>query len=54
VEERCRNLPVGALHVERFAPKARPAPDPLREIAFEAVLQRSGRTMARPAGSVDP
>jgi ferredoxin-NADP reductase len=50
VEERCRTLPVGALHVERFAPKARPAPDPLREIAFEAVLQRSGRTVPVPPG----
>jgi ferredoxin-NADP reductase len=50
LEERCRAWPAGALHVERFAPKALPAPDPAGEIAFEAVLQRSGRTVAVPPG----
>jgi ferredoxin-NADP reductase len=50
VEERCRDWPPGALHVERFAPKAQPATDPLTEIAFEAVLQRSGRAVRVPPG----
>jgi ferredoxin-NADP reductase len=50
VEERCRDWPAGTLHVERFAPKSQPAPDPLAEIAFEAVLQRSGHTVLVPPG----
>lgn len=46
VEERCRNWPTGALHVERF--KARQAnPDAASE-GFELVLHRSGLTLTVP------
>ncbi|NJC71382.1 oxidoreductase [Planosporangium thailandense] len=50
VEQRCAAWPAGALHVERFAAKPRPAADPDQEAAFEVVLRRTGRTVTVPAG----
>jgi ferredoxin-NADP reductase len=47
VEERCRDRwPAGALHVERFAPKAAGAP--VRAGQFEVELSRSGLTLEVP------
>jgi ferredoxin-NADP reductase len=46
VEERCGDWPPGALHVERFAPRAVTAA-PAR--SFEVVLARSGLTLQVPA-----
>jgi len=47
VERQCAGWPAGALHVERFTPKAvEPAPDGDRP--FELVLRRSGITTAVP------
>jgi ferredoxin-NADP reductase len=47
VEERCAAWPAGALHLERFAPKAG-ADDGPRE-AFEVELAQSGTTLTVPA-----
>ncbi|MCW8102083.1 PDR/VanB family oxidoreductase [Streptomyces tauricus] len=49
VEERCARWPSGALHVERFQPKAPDVQDPGGEGEFEVVLERSGRTLTVPA-----
>jgi ferredoxin len=46
VEQRCVVWPPRSLHVERFAPKALPAP--VRIEAFEVVLQRSAFTLTVP------
>lgn len=46
VEQRCTDWPAAALHVERFAPK--PQSEPVRDDAFEIVLQSSGLTLAVP------
>jgi ferredoxin-NADP reductase len=47
VEDRCRDWPSGALHVERFS--AKPAdPDAAPVSSFELVLKRSGLTMTVP------
>jgi ferredoxin-NADP reductase len=46
VEQHCAAWPAGALHVERFAP--RPQGDPVRNEAFEVVLERSERTLTVP------
>ncbi|WP_431877857.1 PDR/VanB family oxidoreductase, partial [Amycolatopsis sacchari] len=47
VEERCAAWPSGALHVERFAPKADPDAGPHTE--FEVQLAQSGVTVTVPA-----
>ncbi|SFJ69783.1 MULTISPECIES: PDR/VanB family oxidoreductase [Amycolatopsis] len=47
VEERCAAWPSGALHVERFAPKADPDAGPHAE--FEVELAQSGVTVTVPA-----
>lgn len=47
VEERCREWPPGALHVERFAPRAEEAARPQK--AFEVELARTGVVLAVPA-----
>lgn len=46
LEERCRDWPTGALHLERFA--ARASDDAAVDEPFELVLQRSGRTLEVP------
>lgn len=46
VEERCAVWPKGALHVERFEPKAQEAGE---NTEFEVVLERSGHTLTVPA-----
>jgi ferredoxin len=46
VEQRCAGWPAGALHVERFAP--RPQGEPIRNEAFEVVLERSEMTLTVP------
>lgn len=47
VEERCAAWPPGALHLERFAPRAMEVP--AEERSFELVLQRSGKSLEVPA-----
>lgn len=47
VEDRCASWPAGALHLERFAARATPAPAVERE--FDVVLQRSGKTLRVPS-----
>ncbi|MFI9720168.1 PDR/VanB family oxidoreductase [Streptomyces sp. NPDC052396] len=54
VRQRCRELPPGTLHTERFsaAPEAGPGPDEeAADAAFDVVLARSGRTVRVPAGA---
>ncbi len=46
VEKQCQNWPVGALHVERFAPAR--LTDPVRRDAFEVELRRSDLTLLVP------
>ena len=46
VEARCDRWPPGALHLERFAPS--PRREPVRQEAFEVVLQRSELTLTVP------
>ncbi|NGO41287.1 PDR/VanB family oxidoreductase [Streptomyces ureilyticus] len=46
VEARCGVWPKGALHVERFEPKAQ---EPGENTEFEVVLERSGHTLTVPA-----
>jgi ferredoxin-NADP reductase len=46
VERSCAGWPPRSLHVERFAPRAVPAP--VRSAAFEVVLRQSGRTLTVP------
>ncbi|WP_128375786.1 PDR/VanB family oxidoreductase [Streptomyces cavernae] len=46
VEERCKAWPRGALHMERFQPKAQETGG---DAEFEVVLERSGRTLTVPA-----
>jgi ferredoxin-NADP reductase len=46
VEQRCADWPSGALHTERFAPRA---PDPAADAAFEVECARSGVTVQVPA-----
>ena len=48
VEERCARWPSGALHVERFTPKA---VDTSNDAAFEVVLRNCGRTLTVPPGA---
>lgn len=48
VEDRCRDWPAGALHVERFAAPARTGRDPAEEHAVEVVLAESGRSVLVP------
>ncbi|RHW22820.1 oxidoreductase [Nocardioides immobilis] len=49
VEERCQPWPAGALHLERFAPKA--LGDDVVDTEFEVEFARSGVTAAVPAGT---
>jgi ferredoxin-NADP reductase len=46
VEQRCARWPEGALHLERFAPKAR---EDSASLSFEVELARSGMTLTVPA-----
>ncbi len=46
VETQSAGWPVGALHLERFAPK--PQPEPVRTEAFDVVLERSQLTLTVP------
>jgi cytochrome P450/ferredoxin-NADP reductase len=48
VEDRCRNWPSDALHVERFQP--RPVDDSTEQTAFDVVLGQSDMTLAVPIG----
>jgi ferredoxin-NADP reductase len=48
VEQRCRDWPPGALHLERFAPKD--VGEPVRGGSFEVELAASGRTLTVPPG----
>jgi ferredoxin-NADP reductase len=47
VEERCAGWPAGALHLERFAPKAGADDGP--RVAFEVELAQTGTTLTVPA-----
>ncbi|MCF7552743.1 PDR/VanB family oxidoreductase [Pseudonocardia sp. WMMC193] len=47
VEEQCSRWPQGALHLERFAPKAGATDGPMQ--SFEIELSRSGTTLTVPA-----
>jgi ferredoxin-NADP reductase len=46
VEQRCKNWPAGALHVERFTPRERP--DTCRDGEFDVELAQSGRRLRVP------
>ncbi|WP_424890365.1 PDR/VanB family oxidoreductase [Streptomyces sp. XH2] len=51
VRERCDALPQVTLHTERFSAAARDAVPEGTDTSFEAVLERSGKTVLVPAGT---
>jgi ferredoxin-NADP reductase len=50
VEDGCRSWPEGSVHIERFSPKALEEPSLDALETFEVECQRSGMTVAVPAG----